>query len=84
MNKKVHPQVTQIQAIFRSKNVTVEELIIMLEAFHPDTPVFVAINQERLKLYDPIVEVGTAEDEEGRFTACFINSEHMPIKATLN
>lgn len=64
--------------------MTVEELIILLEAFHPDTPVYVALQQERLKLYDPIVEVGTAEDDEGRFTACFINSEHMPIKASLN
>lgn len=64
--------------------MTVEELIILLEAFHPDTPVFVALQQERLKLYEPIIEVGTAEDSEGRFTACFINSEHMPIKASLN
>lgn len=70
--------------VCRSNNVTVEELIILLEAFHPDTPVYVALNQERLKLYDPIVEVGTAEDDDGQFTACFINSEHMPIKASLN
>ena len=64
--------------------MTVEELIILLEAFHPDTPVFVALQQERLKLYEPIIEIGTAEDADGRFTACFINSEHMPLKALLN
>jgi hypothetical protein len=64
--------------------VTVEELIILLESFHPDTEVFVAINQDRVRLYTPIVEVGTAEDADGRFTACFINSHHMQIKATLN
>ena len=64
--------------------MTVEELIILLESFHPDTEVFVAINQDRVRLYTPIIEVGTAEDADGRFTACFINSQHMQIKAILN
>lgn len=64
--------------------MTVEELIILLESFHPDTEVFVAINQDRVRLYTPIIEVGTAEDADGRFTACFINSHHMQIKAILN
>ena len=72
------------RTICRFNYVTVEELIILLEAFHPETEVFVAINQDRVRLYTPIVEVGTAEDADGRFTACFINSEHMPIKALLN
>jgi hypothetical protein len=84
VSKKVLHSKRKIQEICRSNIVTVEDLIILLEAFHPDTPVYVVINQERMKLYQPIVEVGTAEDDKGRFTACFLNSEHMPIKASLN
>jgi len=64
--------------------VTVEELITILDSFHPDTPVFVAIQMEQLYIYDPIVEIGQAEDKEGSYPACFINSEHYSIKASLN
>jgi len=64
--------------------VTVEELIIILESFHPETPVYVAIMQNQLYIYDPVVEVGMATDETGSFPACFINSEHFEIKASLN
>ena len=45
--------------------MTVEELIIILESFNPDTPVYVAIQKEQLYIYDPIVEVGQAQDEGG-------------------
>ena len=64
--------------------MTVEELITILESFNPDTPVFVAIQKEQLYIYDPIVEVGQAQDEEGSYPACFINSEHFSLKASLN
>ena len=64
--------------------MTVEELITILESFNPDTPVYVAIQKEQLYIYDPIVEVGQAVDDEGTYPACFINSEHFEIKASLN